>query len=451
MKLPGALQILTPMSGDETYAIERHLSDVRGYVIAGFLALFVLIGGIGGWAATTDLSGAVLAPATVVVASNVKKVQHPTGGVVGAILVRNGDRVKAGDVLVRLDETVTRASLQLISSQIDELDGRQARLIAERDDAERVTFPEPLNGRSDQSAVARIISGEQTLFEKRIASRTSQITQLGERIAGLAQEISGLKAQVAAKARETGLIEKELQSLETLESRQLVTSSKMMALRREAARLEGEKAQLVASIGQGKQRIAEIEIQRLGIDSEAKSEIVKELREVEGRLAELAERRTAALDQLKRIEIRSPVDGIVHQMSVSTVGGVVNNVEPVMLIVPQGDRLLIEAKVAPRDIDMARAHRNATVRLTAFDQGTTPTIEGSVVTIAADATHEERTGLSYYVARIEVADSELKRVGDVRLVPGMPAEVQIKTGYRTALSYLMKPLEDQFARAFKER
>ncbi len=449
--MPGVPHVAASKADETTRAIEGRLTNVRGYVVAGFLTLMALFGGIGGWAATTDLSGAVLAPGTVVVASNVKKVQHPTGGVVGAILVRNGDRVKTGDLLLRLDETITRASLQLITSQIDEFEGRQARLIAERDDARRVTFPERLAGRADLPSINRIISGEQTLFEKRVSTRQAQFNQLGERISGLSQEISGLEAQVTAKSRETSLIDKELKSLETLETRQLVTSSKMMALRREAARLDGERAQLVASIGQGKQRIAEIEIQRLSIGSEAKSEIIKELREAEGRLAELSERRTAALDQLNRIEIRSPVDGIVHQMSVSTVGGVINTAEPVMMIVPEGDKLLIEAKVAPKDIDLARAHRNATVRLTAFDQGTTPTIEGTVVTIAADATHEERTGLSYYVARIEVPENELKRVGGVRLVPGMPAEVQIKTGYRTAWSYLAKPLEDQFARAFKER
>ena len=224
-----------------------------------------------------------------------------------------------------------------------------------------------------------------------------------------------------------------------------------MSLRREAARLEGERAQLTASIGQSKQKIAEIEVQRLGAESQAKGDIVKELREAEGKIAELSERRTAAEDQLKRVELKSPVNGVVDQLSVFTIGGVINSGEEIMLIVPDDDKLLVEAKISPRDIEQAREHETALVRLTAFDQRTTPTVEGHVVTIAADLSHERETGASYFVARIEIPESELAKLGDHRLLPGMPAEVQIKTNPRTALSYLMKPLADQFAKAFKER
>lgn len=429
----------------------RKLTSVRGYLLAGVTLVFVLFGGIGGWAVATDLAGAVLAQGTVVVSSSVKKIQHPTGGVVGEILVKNGDSVRAHDVLLRLDETVTRANLQLVTAQINELLGRKARLMAERDDAKGVTFPDALLGRKQDASVAQILAGEQTLFEKRVSSRQSQIDQLGERISGLREEIAGTSAQVVAKSKEIELINSELSSLETLEAKQLVTTSKLMALRREAARLDGERAQMRASIGQSKGRVAEIEIQRLSIDSEAKSEIVKELRETEGRLAELFERRTAAEDQLRRIEVRSPVDGIVHQMSVFTVGGVINAAEPVMTIVPKDDRLVIEAKIAPKDIDQARAHQKAVIRLPAFNERTTPTIEGHVSQISADLTRERETGLSYFVARIEISDTELAKLNGLQLVPGMPAEVQIKTDPRTALSYLMRPLQDQFSKAFKER
>ncbi len=430
---------------------DSQLVTVKGYVAAGFITLVWLIGCIGGWSVTTDLAGAVLAPGTVVVASNVKKIQHPTGGVVGAILVKNGDHVMAGDVLVRLDETVAKANLQLITKQLDELAGQQARLTAERDDADRVTFPIDLQKRFNDAAVARILVGEQTLFEKRTSTRRSQFGQLSERISGLREEISGTSAQVVAKKKEMDLIDKELSSLEGLEAKQLVTTSKMMSLRREAARLEGERAQLVASIGQSKQKIAEIEAQRLGAESEAKSEIVKDLRDAEGKIAELSERRAAAEDQLKRIELRSPVNGIVDQLSVFTIGGVINSGEQIMVIVPDDDKLLIEAKIAPRDIEQARRQEKAIVRLTAFDQRTTPTVEGRLLTIASDLSHEPQTGAAYFMARIEIPSDELRKFGEHKLVAGMPAEVQLKSASRSALSYLLKPLTDQFAKAFKER
>ncbi len=431
--------------------LDHKLTSVKNYVALGFATLILLIGGIGGWAATTDLAGAVLAPGTVVVASNVKKIQHPTGGVVGQIFVKNGDHVKAGDVLVRLDETMTRASLQVITRQMDELMGRIARLRAERDDATSVTFPEELLKRTRDPAIDQILSGEKTHFETRVSTRASQKGQLGERIAGLEEEISGLVSQAAAKTREIDLIAKELTGLETLEAKQLVPTTKINALRREGARLDGEKANLQAAAGTSRGKIAEIEMQKIGIDHEARSEVVKELREAEGKFSELGERRIAADDQLRRIDLKSPVDGVVHQMAVATIGGVINPADPLMLIVPEGDRLLIEARIAPQDIEQARSHDEATIRLTAFNQRTTPTVQGRVLTISADATFDQQNNISYFVARIEIPDSEMKKIEGLKLVPGMPADVQIVTTARTALSYLTKPIEDQFAKAFKER
>lgn len=427
------------------------LIRVKPYILAGTFISLVLFGGVTAWSATTQLAGAVLAPGTVVVATNVKKVQHPTGGVVGAIYVKNGDRVKAGDLLMKLDETVTRASLQLITKQIDELKGRSSRLIAERDGASSIEFPPELLERAGEPAIDQMISGEKTLFESRIKTRLAQKEQLGERIAGLREEISGNTQQADAKSREIELIGKELEGLEILEVQRLVPTSKMMALRREGARLEGERAHLQAAAGQARGRIAEIEIQRLTIDSEAMSEIVAELRQSEGKINELSEKRTAAEDQLKRIDIKSPVDGLVHQLSVFTVGGVIPSTEPVMLIVPESDELVVEARIAPSDIDQARNHENAVIRFPAFNQRTTPSIEGKVAHISADLTHDHQAGISYFVSRIEFSPDQLSKLGGLKLVPGMPAEVQIKTEARTALTYLIKPIEDQIARAFKER
>lgn len=427
------------------------VTSVRGYMTAGLATTFVLFGGLVAWGAVTDLAGAVLATGTVMVSGNVKKVQHPTGGVVGEIFVKNGDRVKAGDRLVRLDETLTRANQQLISKQIDELTGRRARLMAERDDALSLDFPSDLSARRNEAAVEQILSGEASLFRSRLSSRASQQAQLDERIAGLREEIEGLTSQAAAKVREIDLIKQEVAGLETLEAQRLVTTSKMMALRREGARLDGERAQLQAAAGQARGRIAEIEVQKISLNSEAKSEIVKELREIEGTLVELSERRTAADDQLRRVDIKSPVDGLVHQMSVFTVGGVINSSEPLMVIVPEDQKLVVEARIAPQDIDQARKHSAAFIRFPAFNQRTTPMIAGRIATIAADLTREKETGLSYYIGIIELNDGESEKLAGLKLMPGMPAEIQIETEARSALSYLVKPIEDHFAKAFKER
>lgn len=431
--------------------LDRGLTSVKTLLVFGFVTIVGLVGGMAVWAAFTDLSGAVIANGTVVVASNVKKIQHPTGGVVGQILVKNGDHVKAGDVLVRLDETLTRANLQIITKQIDELVGRKTRLQAERDDLNEITFPPDLRLRREEPAVAQILSGEQSLFATRIGARSAQKNQLGERIAGLEEEIAGLSAQSIAKQSEIDLINGELKSLEGLANQQLVPTSKMNALKREGARLNGELAQLRASIGSSKGKIAETQVQRISIEREAKSEIVKDLREVEGKIVELSERRVAAEDQLRRIDLKSPVDGIVHQMSVFTIGGVINTAEPLMLVVPEGDSLVVEAKIAPQDIDQTRAHDQAIIRFPAFSMRTTPVIHGRVSNVAADLTKDQQNNIAYYLARVEIADAEMAKLAGLKLVPGMPAEVQIKTTSRSALSYLLKPMEDQFAKAFKER
>jgi HlyD family secretion protein len=432
-------------------SLDRSLVSVRRYITLGFLTILALFGGIGGWAATTDLAGAVLAPGSVVVASNIKKVQHPSGGVISKILVKNGDKVKAGDVVVRLDETVTRASLQVITKQIDELTGRVARLKAERDDAPSVVFPSELVSRIAEPDVAQIINGEQRLFESHTGTTKAQKQQLDERIAGLQQDITGNTSQAASKTREIELVKKQLESLERLERQQLVSAEKMMQMRQQEARIEGELAQLASAAGQSKGKIAEIEIQKLTIDSQGKSDAVKDLREAEGKIIELTERRIAAQDLLTRVDIRSPADGIVDQMTVFTVGGVVNTAEPLMMIVPQDDLLVVEAKIAPHDIDQARSHNKAVIRFPAFNQRTTPSLNGTVASISAELTKEQQTNMQYYVARVKIDESEMKRLGDLQLVPGMPAEIQIRTTERSALSYLLKPLEDAFARSFKER
>ena len=407
--------------------------------------------GIGGWAATANLAGAVLTQGTVVVDSNVKKVQHPWGGIVGEIRVRDGDRVSSGDLIVRLDETITRANLQMITKQLDQLAVRQVRLKAERDGAASVDIPRILIARQSEPELAEILEGERTLFESRHVARAGQKAQLRERIAQLNEEIGGLHGSAAGQGQEIELVAEELAGQHQLWIKNLIAITKYTATQREAARLEGERAHLIAAAAQAKGKIAETELQIIQLDQDLRSEVVKDMREIQAKEAELAERRAAAEDQLKRIDIRAPQTGVVHQLAVHTVGGVINAGDPLMLIVPGGDALVIEVKVAPQDIDQVSVGQAAFVRFPAFNQSTTPEFNGVVARVAADLTREPQINQAYYLARIALSDEEMKRLGQLKLVPGMPAEVQIKTGERTALSYLVKPLSDQIALAFKGR
>jgi HlyD family secretion protein len=428
--------------------------EIRKLLLIGSTAVFLLVGGLGSWAATANLAGAVVAQGTVVVDSSVKKVQHPTGGVVGEIRVRDGDRVAAGDIVMRLDETITRANLGVVTSQLDELYVRQARLKAERDGADTVELPKELAARSEDQEIVQILAGERTLFESRRTGRAGQKAQLIERINQLNEEIVGLEAQTLAKARELELVNTELAENLKLWQRNLTPLSKYIALQREAARITGERAQLVASTAQEKAKIAETRLQIIQLDQDLKTEVMKDLREAQAKTAELIERRVSAEDQLRRVDIRSPQSGIVHQLSVHTVGGVITPSEPIMLVVPDGDSLVVEAKIAPQDIDHVHLGQAAYIRFTAFNQRTTPEFNGTVIHVAADLTKDQQpqqASQSYFVARVGLTDAESKRFGRLKLVPGMPAEVFIRTGERTALSYLIKPMRDQITRAFTEQ
>jgi HlyD family secretion protein len=391
----------------------------------------------------------VIAPGQLVVESDVKKVQHPVGGVVGALLVHEGDRVKAGDVLVRLDETQTRANLDIVRKALDELAARRARDEAERDGAPTIVFPSNLTERRVTSLeIATLLEGETRLFAARVASREGQRAQLSERAAQLGQEITGLTEQVAAKGKEITLIGDELKGVHELYSKNLVPLSRVTSLERDASRLEGERGQLVASIASARGKIAETRLQGLQIDAEMRTEVGKDLAEIRGKWSELVEKRVAAEDQLKRVELRAPQDGTVHQMTVHTVGGLIVPSEPAMLIVPNADALVVEAKIQPQDIDSVRLGQTALLRLTAFNARTTPEIDGAVTRISADVTADPKTGQSYYIVRVTIPSDQVARLGaHERLIPGMPVETHLQIGERTVLSYLTKPLTDQIAKA----
>ena len=425
--------------------------SMRRHLVAAIVVVLVLVIGVGGWAATAVISGAVVASGSIVVDSNVKKVQHLTGGIVGELRVRDGDRVRAGDIVVRLDETVTRANLAIVTKGLDELTARKARLESERDGSDTIIFPaQLLSGAGDPDRAAAMDS-ERKLFNLRRTARNGQKAQLRERIAQFQEEITGLIAQQDSKAKEIALLERELAGVRELWKQNLVQLTRLTALEREAARLDGERGQLIAAAAQAKGKIAETTLQILQIDQDIASDVAKELREVDGKIGEFIERKVTAEDQLKRTDIRAPQDGTVFQLAVHTVGGVITAGDPIMLIVPDADNLSVEVKVNPQDIDQLQLNQKAILRFTAFNVRTTPEIEGTVTRISADTSTDQRTGQSYYTVRIAMAADQVERLGDVKLLPGMPVEAFVQTGDRTMFSYLMKPLHDQFVRAFREK
>ena len=438
------------MNGTSAQAPTSALESIRRYTIAGIVVVLILTCGVGVWAAATEISGALIAPGTIVVESNVKKVQHPTGGVVGQLLVRDGDQVKAGDLLVRLDDTIMRANLAIVTKALTELYARKARLEAERDGAETVKFPDDLMQQSDVPEIAQVLMGERKLFELRRSARAGQKAQLQERINQSGEETTGLSAQKVAKEKEITLIEHELAGVRDLFNKNLVPMTRLTSLERDATRIDGERGQLIATIAQAKGKIAELRLQIIQIDQDLSSEVAKEMREIDAKIGEFVERKVSAMDQLKRTDIRSPQDGTVFQSTVHTVGGVMPAGEPIMLIVPEADKLTIEARVNPQDIDKVQLGQIAALRFSAFNVRTTPEIFGTVSRVSADTTTDQRTNQSYYTIRIAMPPEQVTRLGDVKLVPGMPVEAFVKTGERTVISYLMKPLSDQINRAFRE-
>ena len=424
--------------------------SIRRHLLFGTIALVVVGGGFALWATIAQLAGAVIANGTLVVDSNVKKVQHPTGGVVGELRVKEGDHVEAGQIVVRLDETQTRANLSVLVNGINELLAREARLDAERTGADGIVFPDELLAQNSDPLVEKVIEGERKHFELRRDARDGQKKQLYERIAQLTEQIRGLDDQIDAKDKEIELVIKELEGVRQLWAKQLIPISKLTAEEREAARLGGEKGQLIAAIAEVKGKIAEVELQIIQVDQDMRSQGAQDLAEVRAKLAELAERKIAAEDQLRRVDIRAPQTGTVHELAMHTVGGVVAPGEAIMLIVPDNDTLMVEARVSPPDIAQLKLSQLAQLRFSAFNQRVTPELFGHVSRIAPDITQDQHTGTSYYVVRVGIDPGEIKKLEGLKFVPGMPVEVFVETAPRSMLSYLMKPLKDQVTRAFRE-
>jgi HlyD family secretion protein len=437
----------------DTLAVRTGRSFERELRVGLRVLLIGLVVG-GGWMTLIPLAGAVVVPGNLVVQSNVKTIQHPTGGVVAEIPVHNGMRVAIGDLLLRLDPTQAQASLQVVSKQLDESRARIARLIAERDGLPQPEVPAELAGRLNDSAVNDLLVSEDTQFKARASARYSQKDLLQSRVAQLGEQIGGLDAQVASKAKQLELIAGELTGVQDLYDKRLVPITRLTTLQREAARIEGERGQLISAIAETKAKIGEAQLQIVRIDQDFRTEVVKELGEVQGKEGELVQRGVAARDMLDRIELRAPTSGVVHQLAAHTVGGVIKAGDAIMEVVPDSDDLQVEARLQPNDIDQVRVGQKALIRFSAFNQRTTPQIVGLVSFVSADVSHDQTASaanVSFFTVRMTLPEEELRRLAGLQLVSGMPAEVFMQTGSRTMMSYLMKPITEQLQRAFVER
>lgn len=418
-------------------------------VLAGVVFGFFLVAGVGGWAVTAKLTGAVIAPGSVTVDQHLKAVQHRDGGIVGEIAVREGDFVQAGQVLLRLDDAQTKAELSIVRSQLVELTARRARLLAERDGLPAIEFPHGLAARSPEAAP--IVQGETRLFIGNRLNRESEKQQLELGIEQIGEEIKGLGAQRKSKDDEIALVEIESRKLKGLLAKGLIEGSRVYAVDRERARLGGERGEIDAAIARAKTRISEIRLQIIAIDETGRTEAQRELSLVETELSELGDRRMAIEDRLARTDIRAPISGTINELNIHTIGGVITPAEVLATIVPEDARLKVEAKLAPVSIDQVAVGQPARLRFSALNQRTTPELTGAVVHVSPATTRDGATGEPYYVADVEITADELRKLGPVRLLPGMPVEVFVSTDERTAISYLAKPVTDQFERAFRER
>jgi HlyD family secretion protein len=397
------------------------------------------------------LGGAIVAPGVIVVESKIKKVQHPSGGIISQINVKDGSHVAAGDLLVRLDETQARANNQMLAKQLEQVQMRIARLTAERDGAADITLPHHLADREMEDDINELMISERGQFTARSVTRNSQKELLHSHSQQLREQIVGLEAQTKSKAEQIELIAKELTGVQDLYNKGLSTITRLAGLQREASRLDGERGQIISGIAEAKAKISETDIQLLRIDQDFRTEVTKELREAKDKEAELTERTTAANDQLRRIEVRAPVAGLVHELAVHTIGGVVAPGETMLEIVPDTDDLVIEARLPPQDINQVQLGQTSHVRFPAFNQRTTPQLAGLVSYVSADLSRDKQTNATYYTVKVTLPASERHRLGDLQLVAGMPAETFLQTTSRTLLSYLLKPITEQLARMFNER
>lgn len=425
--------------------------SARGPVLFGFAMLAILVGGFGLWSTMTEIAGAVVAPGRVEVEQNRQVVQHPDGGVVETIFVKDGDTVKAGDPLVQLDGTLLKSEHAIVQGQFFEILARRGRLEAERDGKDKISFPDELIAAAKANPeIADLVRGQEGLFAARLETTANELEQLAKQRAQIADQIDGIAAQRRAAGDQMALIDKELADLKGLLDRGLTQAGRVLALEREKARLEGSAGELDAARAEAGGKITEIDIEVLKRGSTRREDANTQLRDLGYRELELAERRRSLGEQIDRLDIRAPVAGIVHALQVTTPRAVVRAAEPLLYIIPQDRPLVIAAQVTPIHIDEISVGLPVTLRFAAFDSRTTPELTGRVRQISADALTDEASHQSFYRAEVVLEPGEMAKLGGRPAIPGMPVEVFIRTGERTPLAYLMKPLAEYFNRAFRE-
>ena len=425
--------------------------SVRRPVLSGLASTLILVAGFGLWATLTRISGAVVAPGRIEVERDRQIVQHPDGGVVAAIFVREGDLVVAGQPLLRLDGAALRSELTIVEGQLSELTGRSARLVAERDGSATLDFPQDILARAEASPeVAAQLDGQLRLFAARAATLAEQRDLLARRIDQTRSQSNGITAQSAALTTQLALIEQELALQQSLLDKGLAQAGTVLALRRERARLQGQLGELAADLARTEGQITEIEIEISSLATRRREEATAELRQTGPTLLELAERRRALVERIDRLEVRAPVAGIVLGLQVTTPRAVLRAAEPVLYLIPQDRPLVITARIAPIQIDEVAIGQPAELIFPAFSARDTPTLKGKVTLVSADALTDSQTGAIYYTAELQLDDGEQSRLGDRALLPGMPVEVFLQTGRRSPLAYLVQPFTDYFARAFRE-
>lgn len=424
--------------------------SARTPLIIGFIAVLILVGGFGTWAVATNISGAIIATGQIEVEQNRQIVQHLDGGVVDAVLVEEGDTVEAGGVLIELDRTSLASELAIVEGQYFELLARGARVRAERDASQEITFPGELLEMASDPDIQDLIEGQRNLFYARLVSLDKEQEQLARRAEQIESQVQGIDAQSDALSEQLDLIGEELSGQQELFERGLAQAGRVLALQREEARLEGQIGELTANRAQALGRATELEIEILKLETGRREEAITRLRDLEFNRLELEERRASLRERLDRLEIRAPVSGVVYGLTVNTPRAVIRPADPVLFVVPQDRPFVIAAQVDPIHIDQVFVGQEVVLRFSAFDMRTTPELFGQVMQISADAFVDERTQAPYYRAEIRLLDGEIEKLQGQNVIPGMPVEAFIRTDDRTPMNYLVRPLTDYFNKAFRE-
>jgi HlyD family secretion protein len=417
----------------------------------GLAALVVLLGGFGLWSVEANIAGAIIAPGRIEVDQNRQVLQHQDGGVVAEVAVREGDRVKKGDLLVKLDDTRLRSELLIVEGQLFEIVARNGRLKAERDETVEIAFDQLLlNAAQTRPQLTELIDGQQRLFETRIDSANQSIEQLEKRKSQIANQVDGVQAQQQALETQLSLLQEELLAQQGLLDKGLAQSSRVLALRREDARLRGTVGELTASAAESEGRITEIDLEILRLATQRKEEAITQLRDLQYREFELREQRLSLQERLSRLDITAPVSGLIYGLTVFAERAVIQPAEALMYIVPQDRPMVITGEIQPIHVDEVYLGQDVTLRFSTFDARTTPEVFGTVSSISGDAFRDDTTGRSFYRVEMTLKDGEIDRLGDVDLVPGMPVDGFIRTTDRSPMTYLLKPFTDYFNRAFRE-